>query len=130
MEPSGLTMFLLAFAAVVALIVGCSAYLYYGRLLFRTRVKGCPVPLRRMVAMTFRGASAFNLVNAYIEAHLAGLEVTLDDLEALDRARGRARKVVRGMIAAKKAGTEISFGRACALDLEGKDIPEEVTNAT
>ena len=128
MEPSGLTMFLLAFAAVVVLIVGCSAYLYYGRLLFRTRVRGCPVPLGRMVAMTFRGASAFNLVNAYVEAHLAGLEVTLDDLEALDR--GRARTVVQGMIAAKKAGTEISFDRASALDLQGKEIPEEANNPT
>lgn len=128
MGPSGLTMFLLAFAAVVTLIVGCSAYLYYGRLLFRTRVRGCPVSLGRMVAMTFRGASAFNLVNAYIEAHLAGLEVTLDDLEALER--GRARKVVRGMIAAKKAGTEIGFDRASALDSEGKDILEEANNAT
>ena len=128
MEPSGLTMILLAVAAVVTLIVGCSAYLYYGRLMFRSRVRGCPVDLGRMVAMTFRGASAFNLVNAYIEAHLAGLEVTLDDLEALDR--GRARKVVQGMIAAKKAGTEIDFDRASALDIEGKDILEEANNVT
>jgi len=120
----------MAAGVVVTTIVGCCAYLYYGRLMFRSRVRGCPVPLGRMVAMTFRGASAFSVVNAYIDAHSAGLEVTLDDLEALDRARGRAREVIRGMISAKKAGTEIDFERASALDLQGKDILEEVNNAT
>ncbi len=112
------------------MIVGCSAYLYFGRIWFRAKVKGIPVPLERMVRMTFRGVSAFKVVNAYVDAKLAGLDIALDDLEAHDRARGNVRKIVRGMIAAKNEGLELSFGEARVLDLLGKEIPEEANSPT
>ncbi len=130
MEPSALILFFLAAAVVVTMIVGCSAYLYYGRIWFRAKVKGFPVPLGRLVQMTFRRASAFKVVNAYVDAKLAGLDLGLDELESLDRARGRVRRVVRAMIAAKEAGSEVSFGRASELDSEGKDILDEVNSTT
>ena len=130
MEPTALMMFFLAAAVVATMIVGCSAYVYYGRIWFRAKVKGFPVPPVRLVRMTFRGTSAFNVVNAYVDAKLAGLDVGLDELESLDRARGRVRRVVRAMIAAKEAGSEVSFGRASELDQEGKDILDEVNSTT
>ena len=130
MEPSNLIMVLLAMAVVAIAIVGCSAYFYYGRLWFRTHIKAAPVPLRRMVSMTFRGVSAFNVVNAYVDARLAGLDLGLDDLEAHDRARGDVRKIVRRMIAAKDEGLELSFGEARVLDVQGKEIAEEANTPT
>ena len=130
MEPTALILFFLAATVVVAIILGCSAYLYYGRIWFRAKVKGHPVPLGQLVRMTFQGVSAFSVVNAYVDAKLAGLDVGLDELQSLDRARGRVRKVVRAMIAAREAGTEVSFGRASELELEGKNILDEANNAT
>ena len=130
MEPSALILFFFAAAIVVTMVVGCSAYVYYGRIWFRAKVKGVPVPLERMVRMTFRGVSAFKVVNAYVDARLAGLDLGLDDLEAHDRARGDVRNMVRRMIAAKDEGLELSFGEACALDLQGKEIPEEANTPT
>ncbi len=130
MEPSAFILFFLAAAIVGTMIVGCSAYLYYGRIWFRAKVRGAPVPLERMVQMTFRGASAFKVVNAYVDATLAGLDIGLDEIESLDRARGRVRNVVRAMIAARQAGSEVSFAQASELDRQGKDFLDEVNGAT
>ena len=130
MEPTALIMFFIAAAIVVTMVVGCSAYLYYGRIWFRAKVKGFPVPLGRMVSMTFRGVSAFRVINAYVDARLAGFDVALEDLESHERARGRVRRVVRGMIAAREEGLELSFGEASVLDLQGKEIPEGANTPT
>lgn len=126
MESGGLIILVFAVAGFFLTIVGCSAYLYYGRLWFRSRIASTHVPLKKMVAMTFHGVSAFNVVNAYIEAGKAGIEVDLDQLEEHDRARGRVRNVVRAMVAAKNAGTELSLGEALALDLQGKNVTREM----
>ena len=125
MESGGLVMVLIAGAGLVALVSGCVAYLYFGRLWFRAHVKGCPVPLGRMISMTLGGASAFRIVNAYVDAHLAGFEIALDDFEAHDLARGEVREVVRSMVRAKEAGADLSFDQARALDLPGTEIREE-----
>lgn len=130
MDPSALTLLFMAAAIVVAMIVGCSAYLYYGRIWFRAKVRGCPVPLERMVQMTFRRASAFKVVNAYVDAKTAGLDIELEELELRDRARDNVRQIVRGMVAAKNEGLELSFEEACARDLRGKEIPEEADTPT
>lgn len=128
MESSGLLMLLVLGVVAVGILVWCCAYFYYGRLWFRTRVRGCPVPLDRMLRMTFRRISAFDVITAYIDAHLGGLEVALDDLEAHAGNKGSARKVVRGMISAREAGTPLSFSEARALDLEGKGIAQEANS--
>lgn len=122
MESGGLAIVLIA---VTGLVTGSTAYLYFGRLWFRAHVKGCPVPLGRMVSMTLRGASAFRIVNAYVDAHLAGFEISLDEFEEYDRAQGKVREVVRSMVRAKEAGSDLSFDEARALDMQGKEFGEE-----
>lgn len=129
MQPSGLTMLLILAVGLITMIVWSCSYVYYGRLWFRSRLKGCPVPLGRMIKMTFRGISAFDVVTAYMNAHLAQIEVELDDLEEHAGDKGRAREVIKRIIAARKAGTPLSFSEARTLDLQDKDIVREANSS-
>lgn len=129
MQPSGLVMLLILALGLMAMIVWSCAYVYYGRLWFRSRLKGCPVSLGRMMRMTFRGISAFDVVTAYMNAHLAQIEVELDDLEAHAGEKGRSRDVVKAMIAARQTGSSVSFSEARTLDLQGKDVVQEANGS-
>ena len=124
MGSGGLVVVLIFIVGVIVLVIGCIGYLYYGRLWFRAHVKDCPVSLGQMLSMTLNGADASRIVNAYVDAYLAGLEVSLDALEKHDRARGHVRRVVRSMIRAQETGTNLSFDEARTLDLQGKAFSE------
>lgn len=122
MDSTGIILVAISVAILLCTVIGCIAYLYFGRLWFRAHVKGCPVSLGRLVSMTFQGANAYRIVNALVEAHLAGIEVSLEDLEEHDRGRGKVRSVVGSMIRAKAAGSELSFDEARKLDMQGKEF--------
>ena len=62
-----------------------------------------------------------------IEAHKAGLmEVKRDGLEAHYLAGGHIERVVHALVSASKAGIELSFQMATAIDLAGRDVFEAV----
>ncbi len=105
---------LVLFAALLATMVAVSLYIYYGRLIMRSRVAGAPVSFERMVKMTLAGLNANALVTAYLDAHKAGARVTLDQLEAHARGKGDPRAAVKRLVAAKESGANRSFEDVCA----------------
>jgi uncharacterized protein YqfA (UPF0365 family) len=56
----------------------------------------------------------------------AGLPITVNDLETHYLARGNVINVVRALIAANKAGIELTFKKAAAIDLAGRDVLDAV----
>ena len=56
----------------------------------------------------------------------SGLDIARADLEAHYLAGGSVPNVVSALIAADRAGIELSFHQAAAIDLAGRDILEAV----
>src|SRR6185436_9354915 len=67
------------------------------------------------------------IINARISAVKAGLNVSVDMLEAHFLACGRVQAVVTALISAEKAGMNLDFSRAAAIDLAGRNVLEAVT---
>jgi uncharacterized protein YqfA (UPF0365 family) len=79
-----------------------------------------------MIGMKLRRVPPNRIVTALIKAEKAGLEVTIDKLEAHFLAGGNVDRVVNALIAAHRAGIELPFERAAAIDLAGRDVLQAV----
>ena len=79
-----------------------------------------------LVAMRLRKVSPKIILLALIQSKKAGLDFTPDVLEAHYLAGGDVDRVVNALIAADKANIELSFKRATAIDLAGRDVLEAV----
>jgi len=81
-----------------------------------------PVDLMAIILMRFRKVNPTVIVTARITAKKAGIDIPTDELEAHYMAGGRIGRVVSALIAANKANIALSFDRACAIDLAGRDV--------
>lgn len=87
---------------------------------------GAPVGLFTLVGMRLRRVPPATIVNARISAVKAGLDVTINDLEAHYLAGGNVVRVVNALISADKANIAMPLKRAAAIDLAGRDVLEAV----
>jgi uncharacterized protein YqfA (UPF0365 family) len=87
---------------------------------------GAPVGLMTLVAMRFRRVAPHSIVNPYIAAKKAGLDTDVGLLESHQLAGGSVDKVTSALISADKAGIELTFTQAAAIDLAGRDVFEAV----
>lgn len=116
---------ILAVVAVLALIV-ILFYFPIG-LWFSAIVSGVHVSLIQLFLMRIRKVNPDKIVNCLIESNKAGLQdVTRDGLEAHYLAGGHIERVVHALVSAAKAGIQLPFGMATAIDLAGRDVFEAV----
>ncbi|HVQ74391.1 MAG TPA: flotillin-like protein FloA [Candidatus Binatia bacterium] len=87
---------------------------------------GAYVGLFNLIAMRFRRVPPGVVVTARISAVKAGLDISVNDLEAHYLAGGNVVRVVHAMISADKANIAMPFKRAAAIDLAGRDVLEAV----
>lgn len=127
--PAGIALALLAgFLIFVAVIVGAA----YGNLWFQAYMSGADVKILSLVGMGFRQVSPRVIVAAKIKATQAGLDVgksegiTTGRLEAHFLAGGNVMNVIHAIIAAHRAGIDLDFDRAAAIDLAGRDVLDAV----
>jgi uncharacterized protein YqfA (UPF0365 family) len=118
MEPVTLGLIVAGFVAVVLLIFIGSAF----GLWWQSVLSNAPVNLVDIVLMRFRKVNPTVIVTARITAKKAGIEITAELLEAHYLAGGRIGRVVSSLIAAHKANITLTFDRACAIDLAGRDV--------
>ena len=115
---------------LVALIAICLCiFLYYVpfMLWINAVVSGVHISLVQLFLMRIRKVPPSKIVNCMIEAHKAGLtEVKRDGLEAHYLAGGHIERVVHALVSASKAGIDLSFQMATAIDLAGRDVFEAV----
>lgn len=110
----------------VAGLVLAAFFLSYGSLWLKALLSGYYTGIRRIIGMRLRGVNPHVIVDAGIMAHMAGIRVDDNLLEAHYLARGNVPNVVRAIIAASKARIDLSFDRACAIDLAGRDVLDAV----
>src|SRR3972149_4119090 len=116
-----------ACGAVVLLILVVAAlaavlYLIPVRLWIAAFASGAYVGLFTLVGMRLRRVPPGTVVTARISAVKAGLDISVNDLEAHFLAGGNIVNVVNAMISADKANIVMPFKRAAAIDLAGRDV--------
>jgi uncharacterized protein YqfA (UPF0365 family) len=120
-----------AAAAVVALLV-LAVFVYYGALWFQAYMSGADVSLLSLIGMTLRQVKPRTIVTAKIMGSQAGLNIdrsvgmSTARLEAHFLAGGDVTRVLVAIIAAHRAGIDLDFDRAMAIDLAGRDVLDAV----
>ncbi len=110
---------------VVVFILLC-VFLYFFKVWIRALASGARVTIASLIGMKLRKVSPLVIVDARIMAVKAGMEISTNDLETHYLAGGNVNKVVRALIAADKANIELTFKRAAAIDLAGRDVLDAV----
>lgn len=87
---------------------------------------GAGVGIFQLIGMRLRRVSPASIVNPRISAVKAGVDVSVEKLEAHLLAGGNVERVVFALISADNAGIQLEFARAAAIDLAGRDVLEAV----
>ncbi|WP_207636209.1 flotillin-like protein FloA [Proteocatella sphenisci] len=87
---------------------------------------GVKISILTLIGMNIRRVKPTNIVNPMIKATKAGLNLTIDKLEAHLLAGGDVNMVVNALIAAQRANIMLEFEQAAAIDLAGRDVLEAV----
>lgn len=95
---------------------------------FAATLSGVRITLLKLFLMRLRKAPVTEIVNGLILSAKAGVVLDRDQLEAHAKAGGNILNVVMGMITAKKAGINLPFEKAAALDFKGIKISEVIMN--
>jgi len=95
----------------------------------RAWLAGAYVGIINIVAMRLRQVPYGLMVDARITAKKAGIEISIDEVEAHFLAGGNVIPTVQALIAAMKAGITLDWQRACAIDLATKGSGKSVTEA-
>lgn len=78
--------------------------------------------IRDLMGMRLRKVPPVLIIRPLITAHKAGIFVDAQQLEAHYLAGGQVQKVVNALISADKANIDLTFERATAIDLAGRDV--------
>jgi uncharacterized protein YqfA (UPF0365 family) len=78
--------------------------------------------VRDLMGMRLRKVPPVLIIRPLITAHKAGIKVDPQQLEAHYLAGGQVQKVVNALISADKANIDLTFERATAIDLAGRDV--------
>ncbi len=113
-------------------LVSVLAVFSYGALWFTAYMSGADVSVLSLVGMSFRRVKPSMIVAAKIMGRQAGLNI--DRLNGMSTARleahflagGDVMHVVRAIIVAQRAGIDLDFDRAAAIDLAGRDVLDAV----
>jgi uncharacterized protein YqfA (UPF0365 family) len=115
-----LGIFILIIGAIVFSLIGA-----WVKALFN----GAPVPMSKLVALKFASIPYGLIVDARITAVRAGINIDADQIASHFQAGGNVVPTVQALIAAQKAGIELGWDRACAIDLATKGSGKSVVEA-
>lgn len=110
-------------AVIVLITLGA---LFNVILWFRALISGAHVSLAELVSITVKKLDAKSIVNIYIKAKKAGVNITINQIENHIQAHGNIEQVIDALVAAYNAGIDLKLETAIAVDLSGRDISEAV----
>ncbi len=123
---------ILAAVLGILLLIAFIIMTTYGKLWFQAYMSGADVSLPSLIGMTFRQVNPRVIVTAKVMAAQAGLNIdraigiSTSRLEAHFLAGGNVMGVLHAIIAAHRAGIDLDFDRAAAIDLAGRDVLDAV----
>ena len=131
-SPAQIITIALIFGALLFLLVIFTIFARYFRLWIQAYLTKARIGIFDLLGMTFRKVNPTVIVRSKIMAVQAGLTddetgITSKALEAHYLAGGNVPRVIKAIIAARKAKTiDLSFKLATAIDLAGRDVLEAV----
>ena len=84
------------------------------------------IGLGNLIGMRLRRVSPSRIILPLIKSTKAGINLKVNQLEAHCLAGGNVDGVVNSLIAAERAGIALSFEKAAAIDLAGRDVRDAV----
>ena len=123
--PFRLDFVLYGVGALVLLVFGILV-INFGMIYIRALFSGAKVTITELIALRLRRIPLGLIVDGRITAVKSGLPVSIDDLSTHFLAGGNVQMVVLALVAAKKAGINLIFDRACAIDLATKGTGKTV----
>ena len=125
-DESGSSMSPVWIGVAVVIIIVCLVFVVlvanFIGLYVRAYFSGAKVSFFELFGMRMRKVNAPTIVIGRIQATQAGLQVTQRDMESHLLAGGDVQRVINAMIAASKAGIDLPWRIATAIDLAGRDI--------
>lgn len=113
--------------AVIILLIPVFFFFYFLNVWIRAFASHAHVRLWSLIGMKLRRVPPNLIVEALIRLRKAGIAgINTDALEAHYLAGGDVLNVVNALIAADKAGIELTFQKAAAIDLAGRDVFDAV----
>ena len=115
-------------AVIVLAIVIIALFLHFVPLglWISAMAAGVSVGIVNLIGMRLRRVVPSKIILPLVKANKAGLNVNANQLEAHYLAGGDVDRVVDALIAAHRATMALTFERACAIDLAGRDVLEAV----
>ena len=101
-------------------------YLIPIRLWIAALSSNVPVGMATLIGMRLRRVPPGAILDPLINAHKAGLQPSPDQLESHFLAGGRVQSVINALISAQKANIPLTFDRAAAIDLAGRNVLDAV----
>ncbi len=111
---------------IIVLVVAVFFSFIPVRLWIAAIASNAKVGIFTLIGMRLRRVKPSMVVLPLIRATKAGLEVSINQLESHYLSGGKVGRVVDALIAAHRAKLELSFERAAAIDLAGRDVLEAV----
>ena len=115
---------IVAFVGVLAVLL--FFWMVPVRLWIAAKAAGVKVSIFNLIGMRLRKVRPAVIVNPMIKATKGGLNTSINALEAHFLAGGNVDRVINALIAAQRAEIPLSFERAAAIDLAGRDVLEAV----
>lgn len=120
---------IIVIAIGIAVLVVGGIVLSFFSVWLRAWLAGAYVSPFNLIAMRLRQVPYGLIVDARITARKAGIDISIDELEAHYLAGGNVVPTVQALIAAQKAAIELNWNRACAIDLATKGSGKSVVEA-
>lgn len=114
--------------AIIALVCAIVVFSFLNTWL-KAMLAGAPVSMLTLVAMRLRGVPYGMIIDSRIMAVKAGLDLTVNQLEEHYLAEGHLIPTIQALIASDKAGMDLSWKQACAIDLATKGTAKTVGEA-
>jgi uncharacterized protein YqfA (UPF0365 family) len=124
---NGLVIVLVIVALIVLVLVAVVAN--FLMLWLQALTSGSHVSFWALIGMKIRKVYPRIIVLTRIQSVKAGLDISTDELETHYLSGGQPRNVVNAMIAAHRAGINLPWDTACAIDLAGRDILDAVNTS-
>ncbi len=110
----------------IVLLIFIAFFFKFFSLWFRALLSGAHISMAQLVGMWIRRVKLNVIVDSRIMLTKAGIEINSDLLETHYLASGDVIRVSKALIAANKADIALSFQKAAAIDLAGRDVLDAV----
>ena len=129
LSSNGSTIWLWIVLAIILFVVILIFALVPVGVWFRCLVSGTHVGIFKLIGMKLRKVNVNMVVDSYINARKAGLDIDINDLETHAMAGGNVNSVVAALISAHSAKIDLPVDVAKAIDLAGRDVLKAVKDS-